>query len=107
MKKHKKEKKRAYDSRIMHMEHGTFTPLVFSLTEGEVPEVTMFNKHIAQKISVKTEQNYDRVFSLIKCKRSFLILISVLICVRGNRSVSNNRVHLDDVSLTCQGDDLC
>ena len=29
LKKHKKEKKRAYDSSIIHMEHGKFTPLVF------------------------------------------------------------------------------
>ena len=62
----------------------------------------MFHKHIAQKISAKTEENYNGVFSLIRCNLSLLILRSVLICVRGSRSVSNNHVHLDDVSLTGQ-----
>ena len=49
LKKHEKEKKRAYNSRIISVEHGTFTPLVFSLTGGEGSETSMFHKHIAQK----------------------------------------------------------
>ena len=32
----------------MNVEHGTFTPLVFSLTGGEGPETSMFDTHIAQ-----------------------------------------------------------
>ena len=35
----------------MNVEHDTFTTLVLSLTEGEVPEASMFHKYIAQKIS--------------------------------------------------------
>ena len=93
-KKHEKEKKRTYNSRIMNVEHGTFTPLVFSLTGGEGPEAFIFHKNIVQKISATTEENYDRVLSLIRCKLSFLI------CVRESRSVSNDHVHLDYVSLT-------
>ena len=53
----------AYNSRIMNVEHRTFTPLVFSLTGVKGPETSMFYKHIAQKISTKTEENYDSVFS--------------------------------------------
>ena len=86
----------------MNVEHGTFTPLVFSLTGGEGPNVSMFHKHIAPKIFAKTKENYDRVLSLIRCKLSFYILRSVLMCVGGSRSVSNDHVHLDDVSLTGQ-----
>ena len=86
----------------MIVEHGTFTPLVFSMTGVEGPEAYMFHKHIAQKIFANTKVNYGRVFSLIRCKLYFLILISVLICVRGSRSVSNDHVHVDDVSLTTQ-----
>ena len=62
----------------------------------------MFHKHIAQKISAKTEENYDRVLSLIRCKLSFLILRSLLICVRGSLSVSNDHVNLDDVYMVKQ-----
>ena len=89
------------------MEHGTFIPLVFSLTGGECHENSMFHKHFAQKYSdtaqkysEKNEKKYENVF--IRCKLSFLILRSVLICVRGSRSVSNDNVVLDDAFLTGQ-----
>ena len=84
LQKHEKEKKRAHNSRIMDVEHGTFTPLVFSLTGGEGPETSMFHKHIAQKIANKTEEKYEKVQTLIRCKLSFLILRSVLLCIRGS-----------------------
>ena len=83
------------ECRMCECGHGTFTPLVFSMTGGEGPKVSMFHEHLAQKISAKNEEKYDRVLSLIRCKLSSLILRSVLVCVRGN-------VHLDDVPLTCQ-----
>ena len=101
LKKHKKEKKRAYNSRIMNVEHGTFTPLVFSLTGGEGPETSMFHKDIAQKIANKTEEKYEKFQTLIRCKLSFLILRSVLLCIKGSRSISKDSIVLDGVSLTC------
>ena len=92
----------AYNCRIMNVEHRTLTPLVFLLTGGKGPEASMFYKHIAQRISTKTEENHDKVLSLINCKISILIMRRVLICVRGSRSVSNDHVYLDDVPLTVQ-----
>ena len=59
LKKHEKEKKRAYNSRIMNAEHGTFTPLIFSLTGGESAETSMFHNHIAHKRANKTEEKYE------------------------------------------------
>ena len=85
----------------MDVRHGTFTPFVFSLTGGEFPETSMFHKHIAQKIANKTEEKYEKVQTLIRCKLSFLILRSVLLCIRGSRSISKDSIVLDDVSLTC------
>ena len=86
----------------MNVEHGTFPPLVYSLRGGEGPETSMFHKHITQKYCEKNEEKCEKVLSVIRCKLSFLILISVLICVRGSCSVSKYNVVLDDVSLTGQ-----
>ena len=61
----------------------------------------MFHKHIAQKIANKTEENYEKVQTLIRCKLSFLVLRSVLLCIKGSLSISKDSVVLDDVSLTC------
>ena len=101
LKKHEKEKKENCNSRIINVEHGTFTPLVFSLTGGEGPETSMFHKPVAQKIANKTEEKYEKVQTLVRCKLSFLILRSVLLCIRGSRSISKDSIVLDDVSLTC------
>ena len=114
LKKHEKEKMRAYNSRIMtynsrimNAEHGNFTTLALSLTGGEGPETSMFHKHIAQKKPNKTEEKYEKVQTIIRCKLSFLILSSVLLCIRGSRSISKDSVVLDDVSLTCSAAGLC
>ena len=92
-KEHGKKKTRAYKSRIMNVEHGAFTLLVFSLTGGEGPEEFIFHKNIVQKVSATTEENYDRVLSLIRCKLSFLI------CVRESRSISKISLSLTDVNI--------
>ena len=75
--------------------------MLFSLTVGECPETSMFNKHIAQKIANKTEQKYEKVQTLIRRKFSFLILRSVLLCTRGILSISKDSIDLDNVFLTC------
>ena len=70
---HEKEKKRCYNDRIMNVEHGTFTPLFFSVTGGEGPETSTYHKHLAGKIAQKTDERYEKVLTLIRCKLSFLI----------------------------------
>ena len=101
LKKHEKEKKRAYNSRITNVEHGTLTPLVFSLSGDEGPETSMFHKHITQKIANKREEKYKKVQIMIRRKLSFLILRSVLLSIRGIHSISKDPVVLDEFSLTC------
>ena len=92
LKKHENEKKRSYNSRIINVEHGTFTALVFSLTGGKGPETSMFHKHIAHKTPNKTEERHEKIQTLIRCKLSFLILRPVLLCIRGSRSISKDSV---------------
>ena len=83
--KHEAEKKRDYNDRIMRVEHGTFTPLVYSLNGVMAPECERFHKHIAQRIADKTGERYNHIMTTIRCKLSFLILRSCLMCVRGSR----------------------
>ena len=72
----------------MNVEHGTFTPLAFSLTGDEGPKTSIFHKHIAQKLANKTEEKNEKVQTLIRCNLSFLILKSVLLSIRGSFSIS-------------------
>ena len=83
--KHEREKKRQYNNRIMNVEHGTFTPLVFSVNGGMAKECLKFHKFVAEKIANKSGCCYEKVLSIIKCKFSFLILL-----VRERKSFLHN-----------------
>ena len=48
LKKHEQEKKQNYNRQIMNIEHGTFTSLGFSVSEGMGKECSMFHKHEAE-----------------------------------------------------------
>ena len=47
LKQHEQEKKQNYNRRIMNIEHGTFTPLFFSLSGGMGKECSMFHNFIS------------------------------------------------------------
>ena len=103
LKRHEKNKKREYNSRVMNVEQGTFTPLVFSIQGGSAPECSTFHKHLAETISQKTGEQYSKVISFIRCKLSFLILRSAILCIRGSRSIQNKRISQidNDFGINC------
>jgi hypothetical protein len=99
--KHEKEKKRHYNHRVMNIEHGTFTPLVFSVNGSIGAECLKFHKHLADMISLKNGERYERILSIIRCKLSFLILKSSLMCIRGSRSYNKCNTNFDDFEIAC------
>ena len=68
------------------MEHGTFTPLVFSATGGMSDEAYAFYKHLASLLSDKWAEQYSAVMGWLRCCLSFLLSRSANRCVRGSRS---------------------
>ena len=76
------EKKRQYNDRILNVEHGYFTPLVFSCFGGMSHECTMFFKHMTSLIADKRNESYQNVAKWIKTKISFALLKVALICLR-------------------------
>ena len=66
--KHEKEKKKNYNQRIMQIEHGTFTPLIYSVNGGIGPECEQFHKHLAEKIAEKSGEQYTSILTWIRCK---------------------------------------
>ena len=48
-----RDKKKKYNDRILQVEKGSFTPLIFSTTGGMGPEATKYHRRIAQLISAK------------------------------------------------------
>ena len=103
-KKYEKEKERQYNDRIMNVEHGTFTPLIFATNGGAGPEAHTFHKHLADKIAEKTGERYESIMTWIRCKLSFIILRACLTCLRGSRphrNLNENSIPAD-FALACE-----
>ena len=101
LKNHEQEKKRNYNTRVMEIEQGTFTPLVVT-TKGVVGhECSRFHKTLASKISMKSDEKYNDIIKLIRTKLSFIVLRSALLCLRGSRVMNSSNVELcDDFSFS-------
>ncbi len=80
-------KKSEYNIRIMEVEHGTFTPLIFTVKGVMGPECRAYHKVLAGKIAEKTGEKYEEVTRMIRVKLSFMLMKSALMCVRGSRSM--------------------
>ena len=84
-KQHEREKKRTYNDRILHVEKGSFSPLIFSTTGGMGPECAKYHKRVAELIANKRGELYSDVVNHIRTRIRFSLLKSVLIAVRGER----------------------
>ena len=85
---HEKEKKRAYNDRIIHVEKASFTPIVMSTFGGMGPEADRFHQRLATLISVKRNETYASVVNFIRTRLRFCLLKSVLMSIRGVRGRS-------------------
>ena len=86
---HEHEKKRDYSSRILNVEQGSFTPLVFSITGGMGRECSMFVKQLFRIISLKRKEELSVATYGIRCKISDALLRSSLLCVQGSCKMSS------------------
>ena len=91
-KRHEDAKKREYGQRVLDVEHGVFTPLVLSTTGGMGREATTFYKRLADMLSSKRNLPYSTLMGWLRCKISFAILRSAVMCIRGSRSSKNHAV---------------
>ena len=64
-KQHKNGKKRLYMQRVMHVERGTFTPLVFTTTGGMGEECKSYHNRLAELVTVKKGEDYATTVSWI------------------------------------------
>ena len=55
-KKHENEKKRQYAEKVVEIEQGTFTPLVFTSTGGMADECVKYHSRLAELIEIRREK---------------------------------------------------
>ena len=86
--KHELEKKRQYERRVIDVEHGTFTPLIFSSSGGWSPSTTVALRRLADLLAKKHSQSYATTMGLLRCRVNYSLLDSAIMCLRGARSSS-------------------
>ena len=86
---HERQKKRMYEQRVVEVENGSFTPLVFSTTGGMGRLANIFYSRLASKISAKRQQPFASTMGWLRCQLSFSLLRSSILCIRGSRSKKN------------------
>ena len=82
---HENDKKRLYSRRVLDVEHGSFTPLVFTTTGGMGKECIRYHSRLAELIAAKKGEQYSQTISWIRARTSFALLRSALVCLRGSR----------------------
>uniref|UniRef100_A0A1X7SIY7 Uncharacterized protein n=1 Tax=Amphimedon queenslandica TaxID=400682 RepID=A0A1X7SIY7_AMPQE len=88
------KEKRCYEERIRNVEHGSFKPLVFTTSSGMNPSSNVFYKRLASLLSERQSKPYSTTLNWIRCRLSFSVLRSAIICFRGARSSYHKPIHL-------------
>ena len=84
------EKKRKYEERIREIEHGSFSPLVFTTAGGMGATATVVYKRLASLIAEKHDKPYGQTLHWMRCRINFSLLRSSIMCLRGSRSHINH-----------------
>jgi hypothetical protein len=90
-------KMREYGERIRNVEHGDFNPLVFTTAGGMAPQSHLVVKRLAQFIAERKELSKSVVSGWLRCRLSFALLRTTLLCLRGTRA--KRRVDLNNIEL--------
>ena len=96
---HENEKKRAYGQSVLNVEHGSFTPLFSPSTGGSGKEANVFLKRLVPILASEKDINHSHMIAWIKCRLSFLLLRSSLLCIRGARSQPHQPLRCCDISI--------
>ena len=80
-----REKKRQYCERILQVENGTFSPLVFAANGAMGRECTLFYKRLAEMIADKRHETFSKVTNSLRTVICFSLLRSTVRCIRGSR----------------------
>ena len=102
-KKNEREKRRVYDQCFREVDHGSFSPLVFSTAGGMGPTASVVYKRIASMLAQKCDQSYSKTLYWIRCKLSYSLLRSAIMCLRGVRSsIHHPAASPETMDLACQ-----
>lgn len=95
--RNEQEKNRAYEERIQNVDQGSFTPVVFTTAGGMGPRAQSFYARLAETLADKKQQPRSSVVAWMRCRLSFSLLRSALVCLRGTRSPAPKTTRIADL----------
>ena len=98
-KSNENEKKRIYNRRVIEIEHGSFTPLVFSSLGGCSREAEIFLKKLCELVAVKRNFTHSKMMNWLRHKISYILMRSAVLCLRGSRRVVKYKIDTSNVEL--------
>ena len=102
-----KEKKVKYAARIIEVEHGSFTPLVFSCFGGMSRECSSFYKKLAELLAEKRNIRTSEALCFVRTKISFSLAKSMVLCIRGSRSIRNETTSISETDVKLANSESC
>ena len=93
------EKKRNYNQRILEVENGSFTPLVFSANGAMGRECQKFYNRLCELIAEKRNIEISSVTSWLRTTINFSLIRSMLLCVRGSRNLRRKDIDMNEIDI--------
>ena len=90
---HENIKKADYNDRILNVERASLSPLIFSTSGGWGKETTRFNRHLAQLMAEKRNEQYSTVMAFIRRRLRFSLLRTTLEALRGCRNLKKTFIN--------------
>ena len=97
--KQENENCRQYEDRILHVEHASFTPLVFTIVVAMSECTKKFFRRLWEMLAEKRLQPKSIVSSWIRCRVSFSLLQSAARCLQGTRYGKETPSNIQHIAL--------
>ena len=95
-----KEKKVKYAARVIEVENGSFTPLVFSCFGGMSRECGTFFKRLSEMLAEKRGLTTSEVTCYVRTKVSFALVKAIVLCIRGSRGAREKSCPVAETDIT-------
>ena len=83
--RHENIKRHQYAQRIREIEMASLVPLVFTTSGSLGPAATVTFQRIASLLADKWATPYSAIMGWLRCRLSFVLLRSYIMCLRGSR----------------------
>ena len=79
------------------MEHGSFTPLIFTTSGGMSRQTKIFFIRVTELMAEKIREPKGYFTSWLRTRLSFSLVRSALLCLRGTRSPKRKFVNINEI----------